>query len=298
MLPLLGACAWGPGQPFSSWSQASLALAWASEAGRLDEAGRWRTAEGWSLSFSAPPSLSEGQLQVLGAGAGSGAPAAAGGGASFDPAKPPPGYTLCHGGHCHSASGALVSYEAIQAELSGGGAAPTAPVLGSLRWPEALALGQAPAWLAGPDLASGRLQGLKATGTLRLAGLATATAGAPRGAKDLLAFELSFPVQALQSLPPGAAQGLGPAEAPGLVGQLGGLRRVGIEAKLLLPPTLLDGLDWARLADAAASGLPSRLEQDASSVGLLREAAAGLQLQALWSAPAGPAAPPPGEATP
>ncbi|MCB9655765.1 MAG: hypothetical protein H6729_16695 [Deltaproteobacteria bacterium] len=36
---------------------------------------------------------------------------------AFDPANPPDGYTLCHNGHCHSESGALVSYEDIAAEL-------------------------------------------------------------------------------------------------------------------------------------------------------------------------------------
>ena len=41
-------------------------------------------------------------------------------GLSFDPANPPPGYTLCHNGHCHSTGGDLVDYEDIQAELAGG----------------------------------------------------------------------------------------------------------------------------------------------------------------------------------
>ena len=41
-------------------------------------------------------------------------------GGSFDPAHPPAGFTLCHGGHCHAADGSLVSYEEIQAMLSGG----------------------------------------------------------------------------------------------------------------------------------------------------------------------------------
>lgn len=46
-----------------------------------------------------------------------------GSGETFDPSNPPPGYTLCHGGHCHRDDGALVSYEDIQAELNGGGGA-------------------------------------------------------------------------------------------------------------------------------------------------------------------------------
>jgi hypothetical protein len=39
---------------------------------------------------------------------------------SFDPANPPAGYTLCHGGHCHAEDGTLVSYAEIEAELAGG----------------------------------------------------------------------------------------------------------------------------------------------------------------------------------
>lgn len=40
--------------------------------------------------------------------------------APFDPARPPPGYSLCHNGHCHAADGRIVSYADIQAEASGG----------------------------------------------------------------------------------------------------------------------------------------------------------------------------------
>lgn len=42
--------------------------------------------------------------------------------ASFDPANPPAGFTLCHGGHCHADDGSLVDYEDIQAMLAGGSA--------------------------------------------------------------------------------------------------------------------------------------------------------------------------------
>jgi hypothetical protein len=40
--------------------------------------------------------------------------------AAFDPANPPEGYSLCHGGHCHSDDGRLVPYDEIEAEVSGG----------------------------------------------------------------------------------------------------------------------------------------------------------------------------------
>lgn len=42
------------------------------------------------------------------------------GGGGFDPANPPPGYTLCHGGHCHAEDGRLVPYAEVEAELAGG----------------------------------------------------------------------------------------------------------------------------------------------------------------------------------
>jgi hypothetical protein len=47
--------------------------------------------------------------------------APSGGGGTFDPAHPPPGYTLCHGGHCHAEDGRLVPYADVEAELAGGG---------------------------------------------------------------------------------------------------------------------------------------------------------------------------------
>ena len=46
-----------------------------------------------------------------------------GSGASFDPANPPPGYSLCHSGHCHHDDGRLVDYEDIEIELAGSGGA-------------------------------------------------------------------------------------------------------------------------------------------------------------------------------
>ncbi len=64
--------------------------------------------------------------------------APAGAEARFDPARPPPGYSLCHNGHCHAADGSLVPYREIEAQLAGavGGAERTAvltlPVEGAL----------------------------------------------------------------------------------------------------------------------------------------------------------------------
>mgnify|MGYP001818605108 CR=1 FL=1 len=69
---------------------------------------------------------------------------------SFDPANPPPGYSLCHGGHCHADDGRLVDYEEIAAELaSGTGSAQTpvatmTPGLMDMLAPTAIALECAP----------------------------------------------------------------------------------------------------------------------------------------------------------
>lgn len=51
---------------------------------------------------------------------------------SFDPANPPPGYTLCHGGHCHSVDGEVISYEELAAQMAAGGAQPSEQVYADL----------------------------------------------------------------------------------------------------------------------------------------------------------------------
>ena len=50
----------------------------------------------------------------------------AGGVPDFDPSDPPPGYSLCHNGHCHAADGSLVDYEDIIAGTGGAASGPSA----------------------------------------------------------------------------------------------------------------------------------------------------------------------------
>ncbi|TXD39337.1 hypothetical protein FRC98_02760 [Lujinxingia vulgaris] len=38
----------------------------------------------------------------------------------LDPANPPPGFSLCHGGHCHADDGRLVPYDEVLQESAGG----------------------------------------------------------------------------------------------------------------------------------------------------------------------------------
>lgn len=49
-------------------------------------------------------------------------------GAQFDPAHPPDGYSSCHAGHCHSDDGRLVPYAEIEAERAASGEEYTAVV--------------------------------------------------------------------------------------------------------------------------------------------------------------------------
>ncbi|MFT5429725.1 MAG: hypothetical protein ACI9OJ_000397 [Myxococcota bacterium] len=105
-------CAFSDGNP---WGEISLTLSveHSLEPARLDDSGRWITANDYAIDVS---SLT---IQVDGVTVRSEAPATSN--VTFDPASPPDGYSLCHGGHCHHDSGALVSYEDIAAELGGGG---------------------------------------------------------------------------------------------------------------------------------------------------------------------------------
>ena len=112
----LPACAWGPGEPFGEVT-VELTARWQVPAGR-DLGGGWqKLASDFAVRVDAA-SLPARSLDLV---------AAATAALNFDPAHPPPGYTLCHNGHCHTADGRLVSYEDIAAEIAGG--APPAAVV-------------------------------------------------------------------------------------------------------------------------------------------------------------------------
>ncbi len=130
----LSSCALEPGNPWGTISfeaQSNGAL----PASRLDAQGRWKTSSNYLIEVEklrlTIPSL---RMSLAAAGA-----------ADFDPANPPPGYSLCHNGHCHHDDGRLVDYEDIALELAGGAGAAgpgvTIPVMdGALSWREEKAL--------------------------------------------------------------------------------------------------------------------------------------------------------------
>ncbi len=116
---LAGGCAWSAGGGFAEIETGQLTLDWKVGKGRLDSTGRWLTSNGYALSLAGGGlSATSAAVSLIAAAGGSGA-------ASFDPAKPPAGYMLCHSGHCHRGDGALIPYADVEADLirSAGGVA-------------------------------------------------------------------------------------------------------------------------------------------------------------------------------
>ncbi len=166
------------------------------------------------------------------------AAAAGAGPATFDPADPPPGYTLCHGGHCHTSDGALESYDEIRAKLAGGA-------------------GQATEVLHGVLAGGGRLDVLAGA---RLAlpeqplGSVRVTSVAPRvraldleGAVTLGDEEVPVVVALAPDVPVPLREG---PDAEGLPLSLGpdGPRDVELECEVEVGGALLDGVRWPNLA--------------------------------------------------
>jgi hypothetical protein len=107
---LSSGCALDEGRGFATLEQASLEAEFGPEAARsLDD--RVLTNQGFTVAVERF-TLELGSLELSSLSGGTTA--------TFDPAHPPPGYTLCHGGHCHKDDGSLVSYADVAAELAGG----------------------------------------------------------------------------------------------------------------------------------------------------------------------------------
>lgn len=113
LLPATGlvtACAFTPGHPWGD-VEVELSAGFAPGAARLDEAGRLKTAKSWGVEIDELTAVVE-SVAVQQAD-----PAQAS--VSFDPASPPPGFSLCHGGHCHADDGRLVTFAEVEATLAG-----------------------------------------------------------------------------------------------------------------------------------------------------------------------------------
>jgi hypothetical protein len=122
LLPLvfLSGCALDAGESFATL-EPTVSASYTPVSSRDAGNGFQQLASDFQVRLDAA-SLGLSHVELLSA-ASSGGSSGGGSGETFDPANPPPGYSLCHGGHCHRDDGALVSYEDVQAELNGGGGA-------------------------------------------------------------------------------------------------------------------------------------------------------------------------------
>ena len=77
---------------------------------RMLDSERIKTSKNYEIAFN--------ELSVTGLGLSIEVVTDSAGAEVFDPTNPPPGYSLCHNGHCHHDSGELVDYEDIQLELN------------------------------------------------------------------------------------------------------------------------------------------------------------------------------------
>jgi len=160
-----GGCAWEPGQGFAVVEPTVRAI-YEPLSDRAASDGYQRLSSDYQVRVDAA-SLRLSDIELL---------ASAGGpGGGFDPARPPPGYTLCHGGHCHREDGALIPYEQVAAEMGGGGGSRVVVTLPvgeplDLLAPETRAVGCAPGCaLPNTQVSQGRwgIEALWFEGTVR-----------------------------------------------------------------------------------------------------------------------------------
>ena len=199
-----------------------------------------------------------------------------GGPTTFDPANPPPGYTICHNGHCDREDGAQVSYEDVEAELSGGGGSATTVAtlpVGEvdLLNPETRSLECQPdCELPGTTVSNGRWT---LTG-LRLEGIVRDARATPRFAGER-PFQLDATVSGNPSEPVAVITGAldvpsDRAHAP----------RVVLELTLELTPMSFDPVDWAAAMPESGGTLDLNLPDNAATRTQLLKAISELAPQA------------------
>lgn len=228
---LLGGCAWEPGQPWGILD-AAVRLRASVPADRQLAGGKLRTASEYIWKIEQLQVELDGAQVLLAAGSAD---------LSFDPAKPPAGYSNCHGGHCHAADGRLVDYADIQAEMLGSAAGAQSVPL-ALEATRVLGPQYGPALRSAPvELPMGELSAFKLSWR-RVSLQARVWDGSPKGQR-LPADGLPVAIR----LGPGSSA----AQLSGSVGPHQPLR-VHLAADLDVPALWLDGLDVAKLADSAS----------------------------------------------
>jgi len=221
-------CAFSEGDPWGL-AEVTFEAYMAPPPSRLTDEGHLKTSSSYAIQIdSLMVAFDAVTLRIAGAQT-----------ATFDPADPPPGYSLCHNGHCHKDDGTLPTYEEIIAELGiqGGGGAVAIPVaipeLAISATPTAVTLGDCP---NGCTMERASLTGIEVlVKTVTLKGrvfdqLPPETARLPA---EGVAVDLTLPLD-LRLFNP-----VDVSFAPG--------ERVGARFPIVLsiPPTVLDGVDWA-----------------------------------------------------
>lgn len=221
------------------WGEVSIevGLGFSPPASRLDEQQRLKTANDFRIVVDEVDVVATG-VELL---------AQAGSAAGFDPSSPPPGYTLCHNGHCHADDGRLVSYEDIAAELAGGGGAEVAVTAsgGALALPDGtgtVVIGSScsderPCEVLAP-LTIGLVR--VALGELRLSGrVFEGRTGAARVPAEGLPFEVVLESDPL-SVGATASWRFGPGEP----------LQLALTARVLVPASVFDRVDWGEMDEA------------------------------------------------
>ena len=124
----ISGCLLPPGQ---AWQPAELQVdAVFDMDGRILENGKFKTSKDYEISFES--------IELSGLGFRTEALPSNTGLSLFDPQNPPPGYTLCHNGHCHNKDNELIDYEDIQEELNQASGAAATVLFQALEEPLAL----------------------------------------------------------------------------------------------------------------------------------------------------------------
>ncbi len=236
---LISSCAFDAGEPIGRLVP-TLSVALDLPEGRV-VAGRWITAQDYAIELT--------RFDVVVAGFSVGlSESAAASRVAFDPANPPAGYGLCHGGHCHADDGRLVPYDEIAAELAGGdGEAEVSVTLMPVESTVSPAVDGVPVPLALGDCpdrcAVGAIRMVSATVDLERARIVGTVYDRRTGDGNRLSvdgFPISFEVPLGAAIASPVSGTFGADEAP--VAQ--------VDATLLVQQTLFDSVDFAALLSA------------------------------------------------
>lgn len=228
----LGGCAWEPGQGFAVVVP-TVRTAYESLSDRTADNGYQRLSSDYQVRVeSASLRLSDIEL-LASSGDASGA---------FDPAHPPPGYSLCHSGHCHRDDGALIPYEQVAAEAGGGGGSSAVATLPGgepfdLLAPEPRAVGCEPGCaLPEAQVSQGRwdVQSLHFEGTVRDGRATPRFTGERRFKLDLATTDGDEPVAVLSGAVDLPSDRSTPPQAK-------------LDLNLALTAALFDAVDWSTL---------------------------------------------------